>query len=102
MKAILMFISTIIIWSPLQSKAADTSSEQKVIEACKRNKAYLTWMDRCKSNPSAQAACYCAAAALIRCYMTAAPTHPSIGEWKKAYKKNMNQASELGSKCFDN
>ena len=84
------------------SSSTGNANENAVINACSKNNAYLTWMNRCQSNPTAQAACYCSAAALIRCYMTAAPNSPSIGEWKKAYEENARQAAELGTKCFNN
>jgi len=79
--------------------SAGTASEAEIINRCKNDSAYLKWKAIC-TNQTGQAACYCAAAATLRCYINAVPNHPNIAEWKQDYQKNLNLAQQLGTKCF--
>jgi len=99
---ILLIILTLdLTWTSAQ---AQNDSETAIINQCNNNKTYLTWKSRCSNNGGGdnQSPCYCAAAALLRCYITAAPNNPSVEQWKEAYQANVKQAQDNGTTCFNN
>jgi len=69
---------------------------------CLQSRAYLTWKSRCENNMTAQAACYCAAATLIRCQIDKGGCGNTIQALRTAYQQNVQQASQLGTRCFTN
>ena len=104
MKTILILFVFLTLDLTLESTRAQSASEAAIIQECNNNKTYLTWKSRCANNGGGdnQSPCYCAAAALLRCYIAAAPNNPSVEQWKQAYEANVKQAQDNGTTCFKN
>ena len=80
-----------------------TTSGNQLADRCNNDQTYLRWVTACRNNVQGanQGPCYCAAAALLNCYIDAAPNDPSVGSWKQSRDSALANARSVGQSCDD-
>jgi hypothetical protein len=78
---------------------AEGSPKDPGCEGCAQSALVQKWTSACQK-ATAQAACYCAAAALVQCNIDHGGCGSDIIELKKMVKQNAANAKALGTSCF--
>jgi len=91
-------LALLLIGMPLSSSAEGKKNDPGCQE-CASSAAVVKWTSQC-SNSVSQAACYCAAAALIKCNIDRGGCGSDIATLRKMLAENKGNAAQLGTSCF--
>ena len=78
---------------------AEGSPKDPGCQECAQSALVQRWTNACQK-ATAQAACYCAAAALIQCNIDHGGCGSDVTDLKKMVKENVANAKALGTSCF--
>jgi len=91
-------LALLSIGTPLSSSAEGKKNDSGCQE-CASSAVVVKWTNQC-SNSVSQAACYCAAAALIKCNIDRGGCGSDIATLRKMLAENKSNAAQLGTSCF--
>jgi hypothetical protein len=93
-----VLLALLSIGTPLSSSAEGKKNDQGC-QDCASSAVVVKWTNQC-SNSVSQAACYCAAAALIKCNIDRGGCGSDIAMLRKMLAENKRNANQLGTSCF--
>ena len=82
-----------------RSTQAEGKKTDPGCKGCANSAAVVKWTSQCQNSVS-QAACYCAAAALIKCNIDHGGCGSDLATLRKMLAENKSNASQLGTSCF--
>src|SRR5213592_2064698 len=93
-----IFLAVVSVELPKSSQAEGKKNDPGC-EGCANSAAVMKWTSQCQNSIS-QAACYCAAAALIKCNIDNGGCGSDLATLRKMLEENKSNASQLGTSCF--